>query len=103
MPPLFRVPADALMPASLRQETQSYVASRQPEGLPASLARRMALNPTDAMLCDSRYNVPMLNAYIFYVGLTVRQSDVAFGGTHCQLLPARHLSSPQMAYALLYA
>lgn len=70
MPPLFRVPTDALMPASLRQETQSYVASRQPEGLPASLARRMALNPTDAMLCDSRYNVPMLNAYIFYVGLT---------------------------------
>ena len=72
LPPLFRPPAESLLPVSLRNEVQSYISNRQPEAFPASLAGRMALSPTDALLCDARYNVPMLNAFVFHVGLTVR-------------------------------
>ena len=49
------------------------VARHQRGMSPARCAwRRMTLSPLDAMLCDARYNVPMLNAFVFYVGLSVR-------------------------------
>ena len=82
MTPLYRPPADSLIPASLRNEVQAYIATRQPASFPSSLARRMALSPTDTLLCDARYNVPMLNAFVFYVGLTVRLRD-ALSGVSC--------------------
>lgn len=71
MTPLFRAPAESLIPGPLRSEVQTYIASRQPPSFPGTLARRMALSPTDALLCDARYNIPMLNAFVFHVGLTV--------------------------------
>lgn len=71
MTPLFRPPSDSLLPASLRAEVQSYITTRQPSTFPSTLAARMALSPTDALLCEAKYNVPLLNAFVFHVGLTV--------------------------------
>ena len=91
MPPLYRPPPDNMLPASLRSEVQSYIATRQPEGFPATLARRMALSSTDASMCDLHYNVPMLNAFVFYVGLSVRPyycPDLCHGQSYICHAPA---------------
>ncbi|KAK9805719.1 hypothetical protein WJX73_001907 [Symbiochloris irregularis] len=88
MTPLYRPPSDSLLPASLRAEVQSYISTRQPPTFPSTLAARMALSPTDALLCEAKYNVPMLNAFVFYVGLT------AIPRTKGAFTPK--MSSPQM-------
>ena len=72
VPPQFRPEAGALLPAGLRGEVDAYLAQRQPVTFLASLKQRLLLPQHEVLLCGTKYNVPLLNALVFYVGIRVR-------------------------------
>ena len=49
----------------------SYLRSRQPESFLQSLRQRLLLPAQDVALYGTRYNCPLLNALVFYVGVQV--------------------------------
>ena len=73
-PPRFVPAPDALLPPALRGEVDSYLAGRGgPGGAPPAsflltLRPRLTLGPADALVCGTKYNVPLINALAFYVG-----------------------------------
>lgn len=69
--PMFQAPTAAQLPPALAAEVQDWVAGLQPPGFPASLAARFLLPPAEATLTNQRYNVTLLNSFVFFVGLTV--------------------------------
>ena len=69
---MFQAPTAAQLPPALAAEVQEWVAGLQPPGFPASLASRFLLPPAEATLTNQRYNVTLLNSFVFFVGLTVR-------------------------------
>ncbi len=72
VPPRFRPGAEALLPPALRAEVDAYLAARQPAGFLAALRQRLLLPAHEVHLCGTKYNVPLLNALVFYVGVQVR-------------------------------
>ena len=54
-----------------RAELDSYLKTRQPASFLHSLKQRLVLAPQDAIMHGTRYNVPLLNALAFYVGIQV--------------------------------
>lgn len=71
-PPHFRPGAEALLPGGLRGEVDAYLAARQPAGFLAALRQRLLLPAHEVHLCGTKYNVPLLNALVFYVGMQAR-------------------------------
>ncbi|KAK9843414.1 hypothetical protein WJX81_000935 [Elliptochloris bilobata] len=69
VPPRFRPGAEALLPPALRAEVDAYLGSRQPAGFLAALRQRLLLPVHEVHLCGTKYNVPLLNALVFYVGV----------------------------------
>jgi len=72
VPPRFRPGAEALLPPALRAEVDAYLAARQPAGFLAALRQRLLLPAHEVHLCGTKYNVPLLNALVFYVGVQAR-------------------------------
>ena len=60
-----------LAPHFCRAELDSYLKTRQPASFLHSLKQRLVLAPQDAIMHGTRYNVPLLNALAFYVGIQV--------------------------------
>ncbi len=52
-------------------QVDSYMAQRMPTTFLPSLQSRLVLPSTDVTLSGTRYNVPLLNALVFYVGIQV--------------------------------
>ena len=46
-----------------------YLKNRQPTTFCAELRNRLLLSPQEAMSCGTRYNVPLLNALVLYMGI----------------------------------
>ena len=73
-----------LMPSMLcRTAVDSYMKARDPAGpFLAGLRSRIALSQQESIMQGTRYNVPLLNALVFYVGIEVGQqlSDMRL---HC--------------------
>jgi CCR4-NOT transcription complex subunit 1 len=78
LPPRGLPPQERLLPPGLRAQLDSFLASRQPGGLPAGLARAL-LVPEAALKAaaaaraagggpPSRYNVPLMHALVLYLG-----------------------------------
>lgn len=72
LPPTFLPQPGDLFPASWRAELDSYLATRQPQSLLSSLRQRLMLSQQEAVMIGTRYNVPLLNGLVFYVGIKVR-------------------------------
>ena len=71
MAPRFRPEVTTLLGPALRTEVDAYLAHRQPPHFPGSLRSRLALPPHEVAICGTKYNVPLLNALVFYVGIQV--------------------------------
>lgn len=67
-PPRFVPAPEQLLPAPLRSEVDGYLAARGPPALLMGLRTRLTLAPADALVCGTKYNVPLINALAFYVG-----------------------------------
>ena len=64
------LPSIVLM--SCRTAVDSYMKARDPAGpFLAGLRNRIALSQQDSIMQGTRYNVPLLNALVFYVGIEV--------------------------------
>lgn len=66
-----RLPDDAyaaLKGAAIRGEVDAYLKTRAPNSLPADLRARLLLPPAQALAAGTRYNVPLLNALVLYIG-----------------------------------
>ena len=74
---MFQPPSAHQLPLALASEVQEWVATGQPGGFPGSLAGRFLLPPAEAVLTNQRYDVTLLNSFVFFVGLTVRRSAAA--------------------------
>ena len=72
VPPQYRPDASALLPGPLRGEVDAYLAARQPVAFLAGLRQRLLLPQAEVQLHGTSYNVPLLNALVFYVGIKVR-------------------------------
>ena len=77
VPPRFRPGAEALLPPALRAEVDAYLGSRQPAGFLAALRQRLLLPAHEVHLCGTKFNVPLLNALVFYVGVQARRPSPA--------------------------
>lgn len=53
-------------------QVDSYMTQRSPAAFLSGLQARLVLPSTDVALSGTRYNVPLLNALVFYVGIQVR-------------------------------
>ena len=62
-------------------QVDSYMSQRLPASFLPSLQSRLVLPSSDVTLSGTRYNVPLLNALVFYVGIQVR--NVPLDGSHC--------------------
>ncbi len=54
-----------------RSEVDTFLPSRSIQSFLVQLPARLQLPAQEAMLCGTRYNVPLLNALVFYVGIQV--------------------------------
>ena len=55
-----------------RGEVEGYLRARNPGGpFLASLRSRISLSQQESIMQGTRYNVPLLNALVFYVGIEV--------------------------------
>ncbi len=73
--------------ALYRTAVDSYLRARDPSGpFLASLRGRIALSQQESIMQGTRYNVPLLNALVFYVGIEVSSWSVAAVNWHCFLL-----------------
>ena len=70
--PMYQPPTPEQLPPALAGEVQEWVGGLQPAALPPSLAARFLLPAAEAVLTNQRYNVTLLNSFVFFVGLTVR-------------------------------
>lgn len=53
----------------LRAELDHYLKARQPSSFCSELGQRLLLAPHESLVCGTRYNVPLLNALVLYVGI----------------------------------
>lgn len=66
-----RLPEDAyaaLRGAAIRGEVDAYLKTRAAGALPSDLRARLLLPAQHALAAGSRYNVPLLNALVLYIG-----------------------------------
>ena len=68
-PPRFVPGPDALLPPPLRAEVDAYLAGRGPPNFPMALRSRLTLSPSDALVCGTKFSVPLINALAFYLGI----------------------------------
>lgn len=55
-----------------RTAVDTYMKARDPSGpFLGSLRNRIALSQQESIMQGTRYNVPLLNALVFYVGIEV--------------------------------
>lgn len=71
----------------LRQELDAYLTERRPMSLLRDLPNRLLLPPTEASAAGTRYNVPLLNSLVLYVGANATAQLARTGGTAAGLLP----------------
>lgn len=58
-----------------RSEVDTFLHSRSNQSFLVQLPARLQLPAQEAMLCGTRYNVPLLNALVFYVGIQVHPNS----------------------------
>lgn len=80
-PPRFVPAPDALLPAPLRAEVDAYLAAQGPPNFLMGLRSRLTLSPSDALVCGTKYNVPLINALAFYVGIRAVEAAAPKPGT----------------------
>ena len=85
-PPRYVPAPDALLPPQMRAEVDGHLAGRGPPNFRLGLRGRLTLPPADALVCGTKYNVPLINALAFYTG--IRAVEAA---------PPKPGSSPAMA------
>jgi CCR4-NOT transcription complex subunit 1 len=74
--PSYQPEASSLLPDAFRAEVDAYLGSRQPPSFLANLKQRVVLPQHENILTGTKYNVPLLNALVFYVGIRVGPSLV---------------------------
>lgn len=60
-----------------RMEVDGYLSNRAPASWVAALPSRLLLAPRDVAGAGTRYNTPLMNALVFYVGIQVRPCCLA--------------------------
>lgn len=61
--------ADHLLPKPLQAEVDHYFKQRAPASFAHDLRQRLMLGQQEALVCGTRYNVPLMNALVLYVGM----------------------------------
>ena len=95
----------------MHAEVDQYIKSRTPPHLVESLRARLMLPPAEAAACGTRYNVPLLNALVLYMGIQAiaqlaakpqqaqlkasRVASFAAGPNHMQTAPVELLQISQ--------
>ena len=80
-PPRYSPSVDSLLPAQLRAEVDAILAGQAPPGAASALLQRLTLGPSEALAAGSRYNAPLINALVFYVGIRAVEASGAKPGT----------------------
>ena len=62
-----------------RAEVDGYLSSRGPAAWLSGLRGRLLLPPGEVVVAGTHYDVPLLNALVFYVGIRVRAPVAAAG------------------------
>lgn len=77
--PSYQPEKTALLPEALRTELDTYLETRGPASVLANLKPRVLLPQHENILTGTKYNVPLLNAMVFYVGIKVSASCCQLG------------------------
>lgn len=56
-----------------RAEVDGYLSVRQPGAWLSGLRGRLLLPPGEVVVAGTHYDVPLINALVFYIGIRVRQ------------------------------
>lgn len=65
----------AFRSSPMREEVDSFLKTRKPENLSQLLVHRLTLSPSAALTAGTKYNVPLLNAFVLYVGVQAIQAN----------------------------
>ncbi len=80
-PPHFVPAPEQLLPAPLRAEVDGFLAGAGPPGFLLGLRSRLSLAPAEALACGTKYNVPLVNALAFYLGVRAVEAAPPKPGT----------------------
>lgn len=80
-PPRYSPSVESLLPDQIRSEVDAILAGQAPHGAAAALLQRLTLGPSEALAAGSRYNAPLINALVFYVGIRAVEASGAKPGT----------------------
>ena len=75
-PPRINADADhAFRSSPLREDVDTFLKTRKPENLVQHIIHRLTLTPAAALTAGTKYNVPLLNAFVLYVGVQAIQAN----------------------------
>ena len=73
-----RINADAdhaFRSSPMREEVDAFLTTRKSENLSQHLIQRLMLSPSAALAAGTKYNVPLINAFVLYVGVQAIQAN----------------------------
>lgn len=68
-PPRALPDPEHLLPKLLAAEVDTFLKARGPPAFALELRQRLLLGQQDAVVCGTRYNVPLMNALVLYLGM----------------------------------
>lgn len=81
LPPRYSPPVDSLLPAPLRAEVDAILTGQTQPNAVAALRQRLLLGPSEVLPAGSKYNAPLINALVFYVGIRAVEGSGVKPGT----------------------
>lgn len=80
-PPRYSPPADSLLPGPIRGQVEAILAGTAPSGATSALCQRLNLSPVEAAARGTRYDAPLINAIVFFVGIRAVDGSVPKPGS----------------------
>ncbi|XP_059434806.1 uncharacterized protein LOC132167794 isoform X1 [Corylus avellana] len=77
----------ALKAKQIKADLDEYLKTRQPASFVTELKQKLLLPPSDAASAGTRYNVPLINALVLYVGMQQLQSKTPHAQSPTNTVP----------------
>jgi len=80
-PPRYSPAAENLLPPAVRAEVDAILSGKVPAASAGALTQRLVSTQQEYAATGSRYNVPLINAVVFYVGIRAVEASAPTPGT----------------------